>query len=724
MRRRSNWKIDLTMSTLPSSIRNHSLWRSTASLVVCCLLACGCYGPSAPQGGSSVEAVLPFEIEHSTADGYVGWKACRSCHDQRVEEFQRTRHFLACRLPEDVEFPRGFRSGENSFLPPRSSARFEMSQDPQAAVTVFPNPKSAENKTISPIAFIYGSGAGTDEVYFTRRGNHLFELPVVWLSQQNCWGSSLINPYSAGDQSRPLSPQCLECHTIWVDYRRGSLNEYGPFDHQLLGVTCERCHGPAKGHVAHHLAHPEDRIAADIVQPKQLSRERLMDLCAQCHTNTVRHRRPPFSYRPGEDLEQSFHVLEMKSPELDRVANQVRYLKESRCYQQSANLTCVTCHNPHRSRNSEEPQSAHRSCATCHQPDNCGARTRLPDAVRDQCATCHMPKRNKVQVHFETATGEIVFPAPRYEHRIAIYPDAEWELLHEWYGTQADDESRRRQEQLGQELHVHWKEVGDAARDQHRFVVAIDAYRRAQRFSDSSAVRAAVSDVEERNRQSTVYWFEGSHQKQERRLDEAIATFESLLNIQPELARAHYELGTLYAAVNRRPLAISHLELARQHDGNDPGPEVMLGWLDYLDGNSSEALKHYRAAQAIEPWSERIEHMIGQCLMKLSRWDEAAETFVRALTIDPHHAESVASLRGILRERLSPEIALPLAIAAVKTTSGQDAGLLLTLGEIYGDAGQIRDSRQTLEVARKIAKEHASNLRPQIEKAIKEIPQR
>ena len=275
--------------------------------------------------------------------GYAGWQACSECHAKRVDEFRETRHFQAIRLAERAEFPKGFSEGSNVFEPRDSPVRFEMSaQSSGATISTLPVNSTRLERAVSQVDFIYGSGAGTDEVYFTRRGDALYELPAVWLHHQECWGTSPFDPHGTGDFARPLAPQCLECHNTWIDYHRGTLNEYGKLEPQLLGVTCERCHGPAKSHADFHRSHPDERVAAHIVRPKTLSRDRQMDLCAQCHTNAVRYRRPPFSFRAGEDLAQYFRILEMRYPEDDRVANQTRYLKESRCYQRSETLTCIT----------------------------------------------------------------------------------------------------------------------------------------------------------------------------------------------------------------------------------------------------------------------------------------------------------------------------------------------------------------------------------------------
>src|SRR5207302_2324709 len=114
------------------------------------------------------------------------------------------------------------------------------------------------------------------------------------------------------------------------------------------GVSCERCHGPAAEHVAFHTARPDAETGAHIIKPALLSRDRQMDLCGQCHSNAAKRRGPAFSYRPGEPLEDYFRINLNQRQEEDHVANQVHYLRQSKCFQKDATLTCTTCHNPHK----------------------------------------------------------------------------------------------------------------------------------------------------------------------------------------------------------------------------------------------------------------------------------------------------------------------------------------------------------------------------------------
>jgi hypothetical protein len=188
--------------------------------------------------------------------GYLGVAACVDCHADRVAEFRQTRHFLANRVPGPDIMPDGFKSGHPSYRLPESSLQFEMSESlGRFQQTALQSQGSTKRSTTADIAFIYGSAGGNDEVYFTWHGDRLCELPMVWLAPEKTWGTSPFDRHASGDFSRDVTIRCIECHNTWFEHVPGSRNQYGR-DKNILGVTCEVCHGPSREHVDFHRANP------------------------------------------------------------------------------------------------------------------------------------------------------------------------------------------------------------------------------------------------------------------------------------------------------------------------------------------------------------------------------------------------------------------------------------------------------------------------------------
>jgi tetratricopeptide (TPR) repeat protein len=646
------------------------------------------------------ELIAAVELDDGPPDrpGYLGWEACSACHAERVKEFQASRHFLACCLPSARPLAPAFDARGAAYATRDPELHFDMrhSGDDFTMTAVHATPQGDE-RTTSRIDLVYGAGGTTDEVYFTWHDDRLFELPVVWLHSRKEWGASVFDPHAGGDYSRATTPQCLECHNTWFQHVPGTANEYRRAG-CVLGVTCERCHGPGSEHVAFHAANPNSRRAAAIVHPGRLPRKRKMDLCAQCHDNSITHRAPPFSYRPGEELEAYFKVLTTRHPEDDHVANQVQYLRDSQCYQRSETLVCTTCHDPHRPRDAASGDSGRRACEKCHASTDCGERDRLPAAVQGDCIGCHMPLRNKIQVNFRTENDAFVPPAQRYEHRIAAYPEARDEVLLEWHRSQTDDASRREADRLAASLAEFWLSKSRRLQQSFRYLAAIEASRQALRFEPSQANRDRLQNLIDIHAKLDADWFEAAFASQNGRTPEAIGILHGILKVKPDLARAHGKLGTLYALVGQREKAVEHLEAVAKCDPDDLYGHTMLGWLAYLDRKPEDALRHYKRALEIDPYRAKLNFQNGLALRQLDRADDATNAFRTALKIDPRYADACHALGEALRWE-KPAEALQWALRAVRLTQRKNPHFLLTLAEICADARRFDDAEGAARMA-------------------------
>ncbi|MCX7421179.1 MAG: tetratricopeptide repeat protein [Planctomycetia bacterium] len=651
---------------------------------------------------------------------YVGPQACVSCHAERVSEFKTTRHFLACVLPQPDKMPSGFEPGKGTYQTRDPSLRFEMSRQGETFVqTAVRTTADGEQRSTAPIGLMYGYRAGSDEVYFNWHDNRLYELPMVWLHQQNQWGTSSFDAYGSGDFSRPLAPRCLECHTTWVGHVPGSENQYQKED-LILGVTCEVCHGPGKDHVVFHQSHPENTTGQDILHPGHLDRQRQLDLCAQCHSNAIKHRGHTYGYRPGDSLDAHYKTLQTQHPEDDHVANQTGYLLQSKCFQKSDLLTCTTCHNPHRPRDVFVSGSA--SCRKCHQPEDCPEQSRVPEAVRDQCSQCHMPAFNKVQVHFRMESEPYFPPVKRWEHRIAVYPTARDEVLWQWHRTQNEEHSHREVIRLRKTLSEHWLKEAEKLRGDYRFIAAIDAYRQALRFDPAPATQEKLDALIAIKTQLDDDFSLALNRLPDHA--EAIRLFNRILAIKPDLPQAHGRLGTLLSMQGQQELAIEHWRKVSFYDPNDAYGEAMLGWNAYLQARYEEAITALRRADDIEPFNAKINLNLGLALASAGQISEAIEQFKKVVDIEPQNLDGYHNLSLALRNQMKPTEAIPFAVRATKLAKNQNPELLMILAEIYAEAGRPSDAIFAAEKAVGLARSSKSNALGQLRKRQEKLHER
>ena len=651
--------------------------------------------------------------------GYLGPEACAECHAERVAEFHGTRHFLANCVPSSGIMPTGFQQGRGEYKFPDLPLRFEMSESEgrflQTTVRESATPTTSQT---SEIAFIYGAAGGSDEVYFTRQDGRLRELPMVWLAPLNTWGTSPFDPHGSGDFSREMTIRCVECHNTWFEYVPGSRNQYGR-DNAILGVTCEVCHGPGREHVAFHREHPQSQEPHAVARPAEMPRERQMDLCAQCHSNAMKHRGPAFQYRPGRSLDEFYTTLRTKNPEDDHVANQTSYLRQSRCFQQSDSLTCITCHNPHRPRSATNAGA--ESCRQCHADQDCTDRNNLPAAVRGDCIGCHMPEHRKIQVFFRTPTDKYVAPVKRFEHRIGIHPLARHSVLLEWHRGQPGSEHADEAARLSKLLAESWKLETAKRQEQFRYLAAIDACRESLRFDPSPAMQEKLDELLRIQSGIDANYQEAQWHEREQRYPDAIAAYRKVLADKPNFAMAEARLGTTYAVVGEKKLALSHLESAAALDRDEPYAPAMLGWLMYLDGKSEQALEYYRLADEAEPYNARINHQMGLALANLDRWPEAVTRQLKSVTIDPKAASAVLELSRGLRRVGKPNDALKYGLRAARLTRFEDSAVLLNLSDAYSEVGRWDDAIHTAEQALAVTPSQQPQLATQIRIRLDEL---
>ncbi len=356
------------------------------------------------------------------ARGFLAPDVCRECHQENFSSFLSTAHAKTSAEPTAESILGSFEPGRNVLKTGNPELWFSMTTD-QAGYyqEVHVRKEAAEYSHRRSIDLVLGSG-NHGQGYLSWEGDRLYQMHVSYLTELDQWVNS-PGMYVDGtaDFARPVPGRCLDCHATWFSEDGKAINRFDRNSY-LLGVTCVRCHGPGHEHVAYHREFPAATEGKQIVNPSQLSQERLNELCAQCHS-AGEPVAPAFTYRPGEPLSSYLRLdLSADDPGNDdpHSANQLARLMQSQCYKKGEMLTCISCHDPHRDQRGQTGEFS-RSCLKCHSAGNCGVSPQLGAAIEARCVECHMPSRRDAQVSVEMESGTVT--ALIRDHHIGIWPD-------------------------------------------------------------------------------------------------------------------------------------------------------------------------------------------------------------------------------------------------------------------------------------------------------------
>ncbi len=390
--------------------------------------------PGWPQSSHHVQPSQKLLPAPPSRDLYAGDAACQSCHAKESATYGQTAHHLTSRLASADAIAGSFAEGSNTLRTSNPALFFRMTSDEtgfhQTAVDVITPEKHIDLTESIDIAVGSGRKAQT---YLYWKADNLFELPVSYWVKTGTWINSPGYVDGAIRFDRPIYPRCLECHGSAFQSLPPPANHFDKAS-LMLGIECERCHGPGRAHVAYYQAHPVDpafndgphTAAVAIVNPALLTRGRQLDGCALCHAGLGKPLAPALSYQPGEALDRYLQIPPGDpTATVDVHGNQMELLARSRCFQKSA-MTCSTCHNVHQVQ--RDPAAFSATCLQCHQARQCGKFRTEGDAILTRCVSCHMPLRKSSMLFSDTNDQTLQLPVR--DHRIAIYPDAAPETAH------------------------------------------------------------------------------------------------------------------------------------------------------------------------------------------------------------------------------------------------------------------------------------------------------
>src|SRR5690242_6299528 len=197
--------------------------------------------------------LLTFHSEGSPPNrqGYIGDAKCLSCHE-KYRTILGTAHHLTSQPATAASIAGSFAPGKNILSTSQRELHYRMDAKENVffQTAVLGTPPDAI--TISQrFDFVIGSGRKGQTYLYWGKDDQLFQLPVSYWTALNSWVNSPGYGDRSLDFSRPVLPRCLECHasSFQVVTDSGVVNRYRRTDY-VLGVSCERCHGPGAEHIA------------------------------------------------------------------------------------------------------------------------------------------------------------------------------------------------------------------------------------------------------------------------------------------------------------------------------------------------------------------------------------------------------------------------------------------------------------------------------------------
>lgn len=283
-------------------------------------------------------------VSLATAREYVGSQACRPCHSSKHNDWLNHGH--------------GYKFNPvNNGQPP-----------------TYPFPSYPHLPTNPPQGFAWNDITAVLGGYFWKARfldaegylittGHYNGINVQWNCINETWGT-----YETGAGRKPYNFACFKCHTTnpvaadsadLPNHWQQKPGIWGTWSEHKIG--CEACHGPGSAHVA---TMNRDSIETD----------RTVESCRTCHNRTpdlrVRAQAPWLQHRVQfEELRNSPHSF----------------------------MTCMSCHDPHKSVVFDQGGvRASATCTNCHNDREYRVALGMEGLT---CIDCHMAEWNKSAVN-------------------------------------------------------------------------------------------------------------------------------------------------------------------------------------------------------------------------------------------------------------------------------------------------------------------------------------
>lgn len=393
------------------------------------------------------------EIRRAAGSSTIG-ESCIGCHAEIVRSYRETGMARALGPIEQ---------GELDGLAPLADAagwtyRFGSADGKPRLVETW---KDGAPAIDAELAFAIGAGL-MDRSYAAVVGDLLWFAPLEVITDEKGGHAALAPGHEMRAGTRfttAIVAECLACHTDNLPPESYPLNlRPDPAVWKPTGISCAACHGDAEAHVKWResaLQDPEGAKASGkdpILSASRLDPIESVSLCARCHLQgdgsilLDPHARgivPP----GGDMLADRAVFVGARSTDEIRFVGHVERLLRSPCYSGSAKpgrepLTCVTCHDPHKSSfDPAERRVVRDACAQCHASEEMSCSKPHAERSGRDCVDCHMRRTSvfdvgHVEIHDHFIRKEPGPPSPPAPLRVQESKEGAFAIF-SWPGREA-----------------------------------------------------------------------------------------------------------------------------------------------------------------------------------------------------------------------------------------------------------------------------------------------
>ena len=636
------------------------LRNAQACFVIAAALILGCNSSSPTDRPDSLNntadgsrAVLTRDVQ------YVEDSQCAQCHQEIYDSYQ------------DVAMAKSFYNfdsepaiesfADNKFFHAASGNHYEMNVvDNQISMTRFrqraDGTRYAEHEQSAQ--FVVGSGNHVKTYVYRNEIGEMYQLPVVWYSQDSKWG--MAPGYDRSDHpdfGRKITRQCMFCHNAYPDIEP-SADQFGKphrFPKTLpQGIGCQRCHGPGSEHI--RISNEEDEESAkglkmirnSIVNSARLDSQLQDDVCNQCHFQPMSQRTSfirkseneesgDYGFRPGNRLAE--FMLHFEPDRDNDLANHFEInhhpyrLNQSRCYIETpGGIRCTDCHDPHVKVKKPQATKYYRDkCFTCHEQNDCLdlEQGRADDA---DCISCHMRARRTTDVVNVTMTDHKISRRPRLKNPTAPLSEIDVPIQmpireYDFPGANKDGPALNENE--------------------------LRIYKLLARAVDDD--ESAIEPLAELSRQQEPFKEAGFQlaqmQLQSRQYESAIKTLRRMGDSLDGLSAYHVNLGVGLIGNGQLEIAIESLKTAIKVDPNDASAWYNLATAQERSGDLDKAIESLNRATSLRPNYAKAFTKLGTLLALSGEQDQSIQQLNRAIAIDPNNLSAFNRLATVHRAR-------------------------------------------------------------------------